>query len=97
MLYFDCIIGIWMEIIGILLSAGITTFSLGLLIISLVSYFKYKNQKLLFVSIAFFIFLVKGIIVSTTVFFEEFTATMFFLEVLDLVILVLLFVATLKR
>ena len=86
-----------MEIEGILLSASITIFSLGLFIISLVSYVKYKNKKLLFVSIAFFIFLVKGIMMSANVFFEEFTMTMFFLGVFDLLILILLFVATLKR
>ena len=86
-----------MEIEGIILSASITIFSLGLLIISLVSYLKYKNRKLLFVSVAFFFFLVKGITMSTTIFFEEFTMTMFYLGVFDLIILILLFVATLKR
>lgn len=86
-----------MEIAGILLSASVTTFSLGLLTISLVSYLKYKNQKLLFVSVAFFIFLVKGIVMSTNMFFEPYTTSTFFYSVFDLVILVLLFGATLKR
>jgi hypothetical protein len=86
-----------MEIEGVILSASITIFSLGLFIISLVSYIKYKNRKLFFVSAAFFFFLVKGITLSANVFFEEFTTTMFFLCVFDLVILILLFVSTLKR
>lgn len=86
-----------MEIAGILLSASVTTFSLGLLIISLVSYLKYKNQKLLFVSVAFFFFLVKGIVMSTNMFYEPYTTSTLFYSILDLIILVLLFGATLKR
>jgi hypothetical protein len=86
-----------MEIIGILLSASITMFSLGLFIISLISYLKYKNKKLLFVGIAFFVFLLKGIVLSANAFFEEFTMFTVLFSLMDLVILVVLFVATLKR
>jgi len=86
-----------MEFISIILSASITVFSLGLFIISLVSYLKYKNKKLLFVSAAFFIFLLKGIVMSSNAFVEEFSMSMILFGVLDLVVLIALFVATLKR
>ena len=86
-----------MEIVGVLLSAGITMFSLGLLIISIISYLKYRNKKLLLVSIAFLFFLLKGIVLTSYVFFEEFTLFIFFFSVMDLIILVVLFISTLKR
>ena len=92
----------WMEIEQIVLSACITIFSLGLLVVSLASYWKYKNLKLLFVSFVFFVFLVKGVLMSLHVFYPGFSLfdvaiTGPFSGLFDLVVLVLLFVATLKR
>jgi hypothetical protein len=88
-----------MEIYQIIISAFITIFSVGLLAVSFASYRKYNNQKLLFVSLVFFIFLIKGILLSLQLFypgllpFSDLLITGFF----DLCILVLLFIATLKR
>lgn len=88
-----------MDVQNILISACITVFSIGLFGISLLSYNKSKNKKLLFVSIVFLIFIIKGIVSSIALFnseyssFLSFTYTGFF----DLIILVLLFMATLKR
>ena len=88
-----------MEMESIVLSASITVFALGMFIVSFLSYKKSKNAKLIFVSSAFFIFFVKGIIQSLGVFsletsFLNSTNTM---NVFDLLILILLFIATLKR
>ncbi len=61
-----------MEIESIIINACITIFSLGLLIVSLMSYRKYKNAKLLFVSIVFLVFFVKGIVFSLSLFSVQF-------------------------
>ena len=82
---------------NIIISACVTIFSLGLLIISLASYLKYKNLKLLFVSLVFLLFLIKGILLSINVFFEELAGLNLYFIIFDLVILIFLFIATLKR
>lgn len=88
-----------MEIQEIIISAFITIFSIGLLAVSLASYRKYKNLKLLFVSIVFLVFLVKGILLSIGLFIDEMAVlnTVSYNGLFDLIILVLLFLATLKR
>ena len=88
-----------MEIHEIIISAFVTIFALGLLVVSLASYRKYKNLKLLFVSIVFFVFLIKGILLSLLLFdiqIIDFTSGPFN-GLFDLIILILLFLATLKR
>ena len=82
---------------SIIISACVTIFSLGLLLISLASYFKYKNPKLIFVSLVFLLFLIKGLLLSINVFFEELIELNSYFTVFDLIILILLFIATLKR
>jgi len=88
-----------MEIESIIIDAGITIFALGLFIVSLLSYRKYKNGKLLFVSLVFLIFLVKGILLSLSLFYSQFADIISnpYVGLFDLIILVLLFIATLKR
>jgi len=88
-----------MEIYEIVISALITIFSIGLLVVSLASYKKYKNLKLLFVSLIFGILLIKGILLSIGLFNEDylFLNSMPYSGLFDLGILVLLFIATLKR
>jgi hypothetical protein len=91
-----------MEITDIVLSAGITIFSLGLLVVSLISYRKYQNKKLMFTTIAFLMFFIKGIVSSAVVFNVIVIPTQwlwlgFSGGLLDLLILLLLFIATLKR
>jgi len=88
-----------METINIIIAACITVFALGLLIISLLSYQKSKNLKLLFVGIVFLVLLLKGILLSISLFnpqLESFIA-MPYAGLLDLTVLLLLFIATLKR
>jgi hypothetical protein len=88
-----------MDLITILLTSVITVFSLGMFFVSLWSAKTYKNMKLGLVSVAFFVFFVKGVLQSLSLFYPElsqFQPTLS-LVVIDLVIIVLLFVATLKR
>jgi len=91
-----------MEIEGIIISASITIFSLGLLFVSLASYKKFKNTKLLFISLVFIVLLVKGILFTLVLFFQDLTFIHSFLYsiyggLFDLAVLLLLFIATLKR
>lgn len=88
-----------MEIHEIIISAFVTIFSLGLLAVSLASYRKYRNLKLLFVSIVFLVFLIKGILLSLSLFdFQVIELTTYtYNGFFDLIILILLFLATLKR
>jgi len=88
-----------MEIVSIVIDACITVFALGLLLVSLLSYRKYKNAKLLFVSLIFFVFFIKGIMLSLGLFNEQLSSLISspYAGLFDLVVLVLLFVATLKR
>jgi hypothetical protein len=88
-----------MEIQDIIISAFVTIFSLGLLIVSLASYKKYKNLKLLFVSLVFMVFLIKGILLSLSLFYQGIPLinSLEYSGLFDLIILVLLFMATLKR
>jgi len=88
-----------MEIQDIIISAFVTIFSFGLLVVSLASYRKYKNLKLLFISIVFLALLIKGILLSLSLFSDEIIMlnSVFYTGLFDLIILILLFMATLKR
>ena len=88
-----------MEIQAIVIYAFITIFSLGLLLVSLASYRRYKNIKLLFVTIVFLVFFVKGVLLSIGLFYEEIEGfvTDIYGGLFDLTILILLFIATLRR
>ena len=88
-----------MEIELIIINACITIFSLGMLIVSLLSFNKYKNTKLLLVSIVFLIFFIKGLIFSFSLFYDNINNIIsnIYIALFDLSILILLFMATLKR
>ena len=91
-----------MELIEIVISAGITIFSLWLLLISLTSYRKFKNPKILFVSLVILVLLVKGILLSLSLFSQEFLWMRSYLfsvysGLFDLLILIFLFIGALKR
>jgi hypothetical protein len=88
-----------MELESIVIDACVTIFALGLLVVSLLSYRKYKNAKLIFVSLIFLVFFIKGIMLSLSLFSEQLTFILSnpYVGLFDLVILVLLFIATLKR
>lgn len=79
------------------ISASLTVLSIGLLTISLISYFKYRNSKLLFVSLVFLFFLLKGIILTINIFIVELSNLLNIFGVFDVLILVILFASTFKR
>ena len=76
----------------------LTVFSIGLMVISLLSYQKSKNKKIIFISGIFIIFLIKGLILSLSILNLEFQelVSIPFLALLDLLILSFLFLAVLK-
>jgi hypothetical protein len=88
-----------MRLEEIIIYACTTIFSLGLFAVSIYSYYKYKNKKLLFVSIVFLVFLIKGLILSYSLFNEQLINIEIglYFGLFDLIILILLFAATLKR
>lgn len=93
-------LGGWMSLELLAISAFITIFSVGLLLVSILSYKKHKNRKLVFICLVFLLFLIKGAVLSygliTNTFMlssTSFVTAGFF----DLLILILLFIATLRR
>jgi hypothetical protein len=79
---------------------GITTvFSLGLFIISLTSYRKSRNKKILFVSLVLLLFFIKNLLLSSFLFTAQIqnNINVFVLELFDLLILVFLFIAVLTK
>jgi hypothetical protein len=90
------------DTIGIVISATITLFSLGLLLISLKSYSRFKNKKLLFICIVFLVLLLKGVLFSLCMLFQEFAWLKTYVfsvysGLFDVIILLLLFIGTLIR
>jgi hypothetical protein len=77
----------------------ITIFSLGMLLLSILSYKRSKNFKILFVAMVFFLFFIKGFLLSLSLFITEINdiVSIQFLGVFDLLMIVLLFIATLKK
>ena len=87
-----------MSVLDLFISASITVLSLGLFILSILGYLKRKNTKMIFVSLVFLVFLVKGILLSLGVFSSEIIVlnSSFNPWIFDLVVLVLLYVTSLK-
>ena len=88
-----------MEIQDLLINAFITMFALGLLLVALFSYRKYHNMKLLFIASVFILFFIKAVLFSYGLFNEDLIpllASSYF-RLFDLGILILLFLAALKR
>ena len=87
-----------MEVIELFVAAGITLFSFGLLVLSLVGLKKTKDTRMIFVSAMFLMFLVKGILYTYSLFQGSYIFFDSILNVLivDLIILILLFISSLK-
>jgi len=77
----------------------LTVFSFGLWIISIFSYRKSRNKKLIFVNIVFLIFFIKGVLLSSSIFISEIydSVSIQLLAVIDLIIICLLFISVLKK
>ena len=84
---------------SIIIYGFITVFSIGLFSISILSYYKSKNKKLLFVSSVFLLFFIKGVVLSFSLFFSDLNniITIPIIALFDLIVLFLLFIATLKN
>lgn len=88
-----------MNIEYVFISAAITICALVLLITAILSYKRYKNQKLIFITLVFLFFLIRGTLLSISLFYEplESFSSSYYTWLVDLVILNLLFLAALKR
>jgi hypothetical protein len=88
-----------MDIVSIFIIACITIFSLALLVISLLSYWKYKNIKLLFISMVFLVFFTRSVLLTLGLFYEQVAAvtSSVYIWMFDLLILVVLYIISLKR
>ena len=84
---------------SMLLYGFLMVISIGLLIISIFSYTKSHNKKLLFVTAVFFIFAVEGIIMSISLFVDlpSYLISIRSICFFNLIALVMLFMATLKK
>lgn len=87
-----------MQIIELFLTASITMLALGLMILSLLGYRKNHNTKMLFITMVFFVFLIKGLLFTIDLFIEDFTIFESNLNIwfFDLAVLVLLYIVSLK-
>jgi hypothetical protein len=84
---------------GVVLYASITIFSLVLLIVSTLSYWKYRKIKVLLISLMLLVFFTRGILLSLGLFYpqiEAFTSSVY-IWVFDLLILAALYVTSLKK
>lgn len=87
---------------AIILNAAITVFAFGLLLISFASYRKHKTSRLLALSCVFVILLIKGILLSISLFLpalHSIRAVLFsdYGGFFDLLVLIFLFIVSLKR
>jgi len=81
-----------------LISSVITIFALGLLLVTLRSFYHTRNTYLLFIIVVFIVFLIKGILLSISIFNTEIdTSVSGLLIVFDVIILLSLFLGTLKK
>ncbi len=86
------------SLLSTFLAGSLIGFSLILLLVSIASYRRTKNSRLLLVSVGFFIFLLKGILlIIGLVFVPGLTESIELLLLLDLVILLFLYFAIAKR
>jgi len=85
--------------VNIIIVGFATIFSLGLFIISLISYRKSKNKKILFVNLVLLLFFLKNLFLSFTLFTTQIqnNNTLLVLGLFDLFILVFLYIAVLTK
>jgi hypothetical protein len=88
-----------MSVLELLILSIVIVISFGLLVLSLFAYKKNKNLKMLFISFVFLVFFVKVVLYNISLFVQEINIfdSMINIWVFDLVILVLLYIASMKR
>jgi hypothetical protein len=87
-----------MQIIELYVAASITIFAFGLMVLSLIGYKRSKDTRMIFVSLMFALFLIKGLFFSLSLFLDDFMSlsTLLNFLIFDLIILALLFFSSLK-
>ncbi len=85
--------------VAVVLFGFLSVFSLGLLAVSLLSLKKSLNKKLFFVCLVFVVFFVKAVLLTLSLFVSDIAdfISIPLLSGFDVLILVLLFIATLRR
>ncbi len=88
-----------MSVLELFILSIIIVISFGLLVLSLFAYRKNKNLKMLFISFVFLVFFIKVVLYNISLFVTEINIfdSMISIWIFDLVILVLLYVASMKR
>ena len=83
----------------IIISAIVTVLSLSLVAISLLSYRKYSNTKLLLIGVVFLFFFIRGVLFSLSLFYDHIETVISspYIWLFDVIILVLLYITSLKR
>lgn len=84
---------------SIIIYSFLTIFSIGMLFVSFLSFRRSKNIKIFFVTLVFLVFFIKSILLSLSIFFDDLNALISipFLGVFDFMMIILLFIATLKK
>jgi len=86
---------------GIIFLFGlITALSFMLLLVTSLSYRKYKNKKLLFIFLVILVLFIRGLLLSLGLFYENIAqlTSSGYIWIVDVIVLVLLYIAyTLKR
>jgi hypothetical protein len=89
-----------MDTVEVFLRVALMGFSLLLLLTSAVSYARVRNSRLLFISLAFAFFFVKGLVLSLAIVVDSvaktFSASVYVIA-LDFVILALIYLGIAKR
>lgn len=80
-----------------LLNLGSGILALFLFIITVIAYFRTDNIKLIFISIAFFLFSIKGFLQSHELFIEELTFIDPLASFLNFLILISFFIGVMKK
>jgi len=85
--------------VAVVLFGFLSVFSLGLLTVSMLSLKKSLNKKLIFVCLVFVVFLIKSVLLTLSLFVSDIAdfVSISLLSVFDVIILLLLFSATLRR
>jgi hypothetical protein len=88
-----------MQLDSVIIFACISIFSLVLFVVSILSYSKYRNIKLLLISMVFLVFLSRSLLLSLSLFFTQVSSFIAspYIWLFDLLILLGLYITSLKR
>jgi len=83
----------------VFISSAVTIVSIVLLAVTLYSYKKSRNPKLIFIVFVFLLFFIRGLLLSIGLFYDPLWSfvTSYYVWVFDLIILTVLYLAALTR